>query len=508
MCVRACACVLAYTGVCVRVLLSFLSQDEYNTFRITQTVIVSSVSELCQSMQEANTAPALCRYVQSTLFVEVANSKNKKLKRQQIIEGVVEIINAFLNEGQGLLCIHSEDPYFLDQFHQQLDDHLNSMLSDGSLFDENYELNYDFEVHPFRVVCRVKPRIRPPSITQDFKTKVSLDKGVTNLVRQQVQTLLQKVSRPKRPSPSEMPRVQFNFVHKGVVEQFVENRYRQAKSFPTVHSDPRSRRMSFPKLVDRVWELVVNYISAFSKNDAGGSVFFGIVEEKNKPAMKWSQAGGNKAFMEILDTNWKVWTNTEKSVYYVAKEAPTIPQMSLHGPSSKYCLAWKRVPGREVEGVVKVTDAKWQLWEDPSLDAYHVATEESVPVFKEQPTGRFVCEGLRLSEKERKQLKEKILENVREKLMWLCLEAPEDPVTVTFHPVKDGQGHKDVYVMEVFVKHFHGIVFTDTAGPKAVKIRPTTTEVVPMAFSEWLDGQRIEAVEAELQEKTPIFTSS
>ena len=253
-------------------------------------------------MQEATIAPALCRYVQSTLFVEVAKSKEKKEKRKQTIEGVVEIINAFLNEGQGLLCIHSEDPYFLDQFHQQLDDHLNSMLSDGSLFDENYELNYNFEVDPFRVVFSVKPRHRPPPITQDFKTKVSLDKGVTNLMCQQVQTLLVKVSRPKRPPPSEMRDVQFNFVNKGVVEQFVENRYRQAKRFPTVHSGPGSRRVPFPKLVDSVWELVVNYISAFSKNEAGGSVFFGILEEKNKPAMKWSQVGGKKAFMEILDT--------------------------------------------------------------------------------------------------------------------------------------------------------------------------------------------------------------
>ena len=221
--------------------------------------------------------------------------------------------------------------------------------------------------------------------------------------------------------------------------------------------------------------------------------------------MKWSQVRDKKPFMEILDTNWKMWTNTENSVYYVAKEVPTIPQMSLHDPSSTHSLAWERVSRGEVEGVVKVTDTSWQLWEDPSLHAYHVATEDSVPVFKEQPTGRFVCEGLRLSDQERKQMKEKILQNVREKLTWLCLEAPEDPVTVTFHPVQDEQGHEDVYVMEVVVKHFHGIVFTDTVGPKAVKIRPATREVVPMEFSEWLNGQR---TEAELQRKTPIFTSS
>ncbi|MCB4774998.1 MAG: hypothetical protein LGB71_06925 [Sulfurovum sp.] len=456
-------------------------------------------------MQEAAIAPALCRYVPSTLFVQVANSKNKKLKRQQTIEGVVDIINAFLNEGKGVLCIHSEDSCFLDQFHQQLDDHLNSMLSDGSLFDENYELNYNFEVDPFRVVYRVKPRNRTAPITENFKTKGSLDKGVTNLVRQQVQTLLQKVSRSKRPAPSEMPRVQFNFVNKGEVEQFVENRYRQAKRFPTVHSGPKSRRMSFPKLVDSVWELVVNYISAFSKNEVGGSVFFGISEEKDEPAMKWSQVREKKAFIEILDTNWKVWTNTDRSVYYVAREAPTIPQTSVHDPSSNYSLAWERVPRGEVAGVVKVTDARWQLWEDPSLDAYHVATEACVPVLKEQPTGRFVCEGLRLSDEERKRMKETILRNVSEKLMWLCLEAPKDPVTVTFHQVQDGQGHEDVYVMEVVVKNFHGIVFTDTVGPKAVKIDPKTREVVPMEFSEWLNGQR---TEAKLQNKTPIFTSS
>lgn len=472
-------------------------------------IYVPLFTGLCESTKEAVIVPAFCRYVQSTLFIQTAKSRRTKEEKQRIISNIIDIINALLNEGRGILCIHSEDSYFLDKFHELLDDLLNSMLTDGSLFDENFERICDFSVDSFRVVYGIKPRIRVPPITRDFKTKASLDKGVTELMFHQFQTLLRKVSTTESCSSENAAenadrksRDQYNFVDKAEVKHFVESRNRQAKRFPP------SEHGNLPvlNLVDSVWELLSKYISAFSKNKDGGSVFFGIREEHEEPTRKWRKVRTKQfPMLEILDSNWKVWENNEASVYYVAKEASTLPRTSLASSPAERFLAWKRLPSREVEGVVRVTDESWALWEGPNDDAYHVAAEAGVPVLKEQPTGKFLCEGRRLSRPEQNFLEGKILRNVREKLLWLGRQVPEEPVTVTFHPVRDERDEgvlQDVYVVEVVVKPFHGIVFTDTEGPTSRRVDPAGGEVVSMEFSEWLSAQR---TQDEFQRRIPWY---
>ena len=438
-------------------------------------------------MENAFVSPAVCRFVSKSLFVQVANSKSKKAEKRQIIEDTITIMNALLNEGSGLLCIHSEDKCFLDKFHESLDETLNLMITDGSLFDENYERICYFGDDPFRVVYRVKPRARASPIVRDFCTKGSLDKGLTELSFHQFHTLLGKVSKPDRPSseePAESAAREaggpFHFVENEEVKYFVESRSRQVKRFP---KGERSNQ----KWVDNVWDFLPKYVSAFSKNEHGGSVFFGVREEKLEPLMKWEQVQQREPpMLKVLNAEWKVWKND--CMYCVAKAEPNIP-LALPGNG---LLAWERVPEREVPDVVMVTHQDWELWEDPKSDAFHVAREADVPVVKEQSTGRLLVEGRRLSRRERNFVEGKILAKARQELLWLGREDPVEPVAVLFHPVRN-ERDEELYVLEVVIKHFHGVVFTDKEGPTSFEMDPNENTATRMSFGDWLRAQKTDA---------------
>ncbi|KAK7479757.1 hypothetical protein BaRGS_00029033 [Batillaria attramentaria] len=104
-----------------------------------------------------------------------------KLKRKDCrareLNRFLKAINALLNEGEGIVCIHGANPYLLGLFDEQVDDKMHEMVMEYSFYHENFERH--FEAGQDHVFFRVKRKIRPP-ITLDLNSKVSLNRGVAD----------------------------------------------------------------------------------------------------------------------------------------------------------------------------------------------------------------------------------------------------------------------------------------------------------------------------------------
>ncbi|KAK7089511.1 hypothetical protein V1264_024422 [Littorina saxatilis] len=429
-----------------------------------------------------------------------------KAERKQHLDRFLRMVNALLNQGGGVIYIHSK-PHLLAFWDEQIDNDLMELVPDDTLFDNNFERRViTGENH---VIFRVKPGHRPCS-TRDFHSKVSLNKGLTDPTHPQMRRLL-KVDRqpPDNTDPPDQI-VTPSALQQGAVIRFQENVYTQAK---VVQQNKLSRvRAATPvtKLVNYWWnELKLPlYIAAFTKQRHGGSFFLGLREEKEETGMRW-----------------------------------------------------KLVPNTEGLAAVFGGDGDKGFWKDDKNEGLiHLTTEEHVPK-REHKTGRFICEGVALPKRDHGQFERELKERIRGDLLGEVIgqDVNASPdldafVDIFFYPVLDAghtNGHnsnapgadkgilgladpKDypasgphacihagqsgspntgaqsaisarqsgspdqIYVVEARVKYFHGVCFQSKGGPEAYifdcQQKPRRAERVEM--SNWIQGQRCVALQA------------
>lgn len=210
-------------------------------------------------------------------------NKTKKLK---IVNDFLKHMNALLNEGGGLMYLHVENPHLMGNFSEQVDDKLAKMIPDDSTFAEVFNRS---QVDDNHIRYEVFHGSRPLS-TLNFNTKLSLDKGLCDPTHGQIR----KQCSNFHPSTEEVavgegggggvldPLTKDDFVNLNGFG-FQESVKAQAKRVRQ-ELQSRERNRSVKKLVDFFWSSVSlpEYISAFTKLDRGGSVYFGVSEEKTE----------------------------------------------------------------------------------------------------------------------------------------------------------------------------------------------------------------------------------
>ena len=387
----------------------------------------------------------------------VDQTLGKKKKRENIDQFLV-YMNALLNEGHGVLCIHVKDPFKIGKFDEAVDEKMLKLIPDNTFFHENFERHYHDENH---VMFRVIPRKRPMS-THSFNTKVLTDTGFTEPTHGQIRHFLSltKTARgqkrkagdqEERPVSSE--RLTFTngqavFIEKTTEKgkkktiPFQESMRAQAKGIKKEICSKRGQPLITHLISYCLDDLCAhNYMSAFSKLPTGGSLYIGMYEEKNEEE-KW--------------------------------ETMNVPKICDHlhtlGPDLK-------------------------LFRDKKeKDLFHIATSTKVPVITQKKSGKFKPDGVRLTLSEQADFKQKLLSGLKGKMKMVpatvfhppipdaMAEAAEpEPIAVKFHKVHSS----DTFVVEIRAEHFSGACFTDPAGPLAYRCispenGPVETELYPI----------------------------
>jgi hypothetical protein len=99
-------------------------------------------------------------------------------------------MNGLFNKGSGSVCIHANEPHVLGVFDQQVDDKLMYMIADGSTFTDNFKRS---RLDMNHVVFRVKHRERILS-TLFPNIKLATDKGLTDPTQYQLQSMIKKLN--------------------------------------------------------------------------------------------------------------------------------------------------------------------------------------------------------------------------------------------------------------------------------------------------------------------------
>ncbi|XP_076451041.1 uncharacterized protein LOC143286953 [Babylonia areolata] len=406
-----------------------------------------------------------------------------KGERKRLLVKFLRMVNALLNQGGGLVFIHTS-PHLLSFWDEQVDDDLMDLVSDDTLFDDNFERH----VAKGHVIFRVKPLHRPYLSTLDFQSKISLNKGLADPSHGQMRRLLDRNrNAPDETPPSPRGTLDSYLLVDGQRIPFHENLNMQAKVVLPKDLDkktPKSCKDTASKLTFLWWNSLKlpQYLAAFAKQRNGGSFFLGLREEKETSSTKWKPLPNTSGLAEALDTDMRFWADD------------------------------KNTEERKV---------------------FHVAREEDVPRF-EHKSGYFTCKGIPLTHDDKNALEKLVVRNVRDRLL-LHPERSKDPlVEVRFYPVKPaqednrdtderhpqgargggggvggsakGQGHgldnktatkttslqsADLYVVECKVNFFPGVCFQTEHGPEAYRfnhdLRPSCAQRVPV--TDWAKAQ-------------------
>ena len=335
------------------------------------------------------------------------------------------------------MVIHTRNPHLLERFDMKVDDKLSAMIPDGSLFHQVYERSFFNATH---LVYRVKPLSRKrPFSTMDFKTYIPQSTGKKVITHSQMAMMISELCQKAESLVSSDSEAEIIF-HNGDevllrkkhgIEPFQESFNLQAKSVT------QSDSMTKHELTDKCWRFLAPYVSCFTKIEGGGSVYFGVSEDKRSSPM---------------------WELTKQNVVNLTES----------GEESKRKLR-KDVTETEVD--------------------IHVAKEGKV---KEQNSGKFLARPITLPERDREDFRQAILTKVKTDLKWVGAAKPQNPVQVRFHPVTNAP--QDQCVIEIKVNYYHGICFYSKTGPESFrcKLQASGTISLPpveqIGFSDWINS--------------------
>ncbi|KAK7107493.1 uncharacterized protein [Littorina saxatilis] len=391
--------------------------------------------KICKEIEKEHLHGQTIMLGQSDLFKDVidpdgGNKTKRKEQKKTALHTFLKHINALLNDGYGLVCIHTAEPNLLGLFDQAVNKRMLDMIPDDTFFDDNFERNYCKDKH--HIVFRIIQRERPIS-TFSFNTKASTDTGLVNPSHGQMRYFL-KHKMNVQPDPA--PNVKYTFVKdqevkvtvvgskKGLDIDFQESMSVQAKQMPETSVGPKD-------LVDHCFEklFVQNYISAFAKLQKGGSLFLGVREHKNE-TKRWTE----------------VDTNSELHKHISA-------QLSEHGGGLK-------------------------LYKDNN-DLLHVCLEDQVPTDTNTQTGQFKCQGVKAGdETAQSAFKTEFLEQAKRRLFWHSSQAVSgsaQKVQVDFCAVEtDTLSSEHLAVIKIYIPKFRGVCFTDESGPEAYQYQNQT----------------------------------
>ncbi|KAL8624033.1 hypothetical protein ACOMHN_041623 [Nucella lapillus] len=349
---------------------------------------------------------------------DVGKKKRKEIKAKRA-NRFLKRINAFMNEGCGMICLHLKDPHMLGHFEQTVNPRMADLIPDDTPFHDNFERHILGKNH---VIFRVKPTSGMLS-TFCFNSKISLDCGVEDPTQGQMRYLMKH---KRDPATDDKHKFSFNFTRgqnvKVEIEKVGENGTKeesvfqecksiQAKSVPKIQGSfcDILKSVFFEK--DKMGTFLPKYISAFSKLPRGGSIFLGIKEAK------------------IETPKWTRVEKTEKNQL-----------LTLHNPN-------------------------FDLWKDK--DGQYLIAENS-PVGKALEPGEFKCEGIKLTQEERETLPERVKQLIKKNMLW-CAGGPQPHVGVEYHRVEGTDGSEALFVVEFQVHRYQGMGFFEP-GPIAYRI--------------------------------------
>ena len=355
-------------------------------------------------------------------------------------------MNGLLNSSGGAVVIHTPNPYVLELFDHKVDDKLSAMIPDGRLYHQVYERSLFNDTH---LVYRVKSSSKKrPFSTVDFKTYSRQSKGKKAVTHPEMAMMISDVCQQAESPGSAgdddtiiLDNDQEVRLRKDYGEEpFQESVTREAKA--VTEGDPVGT------LIDSCWRHLALCVCYFTKIEGGGSVYFGVAEEKGTSPM-WMEAAQNVVVLTPSgrEGDWKIWEDarqtrqTRNRVYYVAKE-------------SKH---------------------------------------------QKQKTGKFLTKPISLPQRDHEGFRRAILAKVNTDLKWVGKAKPQDPVQVHFHPVANAP--QDKCVIEIKVNYYHGLCFYSKTGPESFKCgfqRPGTISPPPVeqiGFPDWIKHFKPDAAE-------------
>lgn len=385
----------------------------------------------CQKCEELKAIPEDVEIIELSdeLFENIVG--NDKSKKRDSLEQFYQYMNAFLNNGGGVAILHTKTLQQFDKFSHVIGWKLLAMLSDNSHYADNFEVSFEDKSH---AIFRVKPNPTRQWSCFSFNTMLSRDMGLYDPTHSQIRQILQSCQLRGVSSPSRRnKKLQFSTGREGrkiMIEETFESAGRnvvkkycfhevvgiEAKSTIRFSHLNDSEEAKVDAVCQAMWEFLPRYITAFCKLTSGGSVYFGVEEDK-----------------QIAES--KQWAKVENT--------------------------------REILNRFTVTDSSLKVWQSRHKNnTFLIARESEVKneTSSEQKTGKMLYEErLILNDSEQCMLREKIREEAHEKLLWYPEFPDRNPVDVEFHPV--GQGRPQYCIVEVVIDRFSGCVFSSREGP-------------------------------------------
>lgn len=239
---------------------------------------MTSTTPQCATCGDLMEASFLFVFLPELLELTVSDRKLGKKDKDLVLYSFLKAVNALLNEGGGVVCIHEANLALLNLFDEQVDGKMMNLISDDSFFHENFERLVGNDNH---IIFRVQQRRRPIS-TLHFNTKMAANKGLLEATHANMRYLMRKIS--TRPGQQELDCQRTRDTHVAFVkEQCVdmrENVCTQLKSLCNFR--PQHNENKIKELARFMWEelRLKEFITAFITLPNGGSVFFGLNEEK------------------------------------------------------------------------------------------------------------------------------------------------------------------------------------------------------------------------------------
>jgi hypothetical protein len=321
----------------------------------------------------------------------------------------------------------------VDTFDQKVDERFRYFIPDNALYSEVYSRCYQSEDH---IVYRIKARSpdRPLSV-YDFKTIESLNKGKGELSQGQMANFLARCLFPapspkaRKVCPLELQQgEQVFFLRESFKEPFHESVEVQAKRIKRKGKERLDVKddASCEKLVERCWELTMEYVTAFSKLEDGGSTYFGMAEDK---------------------TSTPIWNKEDPPPAWLTIQSSNPPSPGENQVTSPPGTSASTSPGHTEDR----DDDRWHVWSNPKDEPdsstgetkiYYLAKTRDVKC-NEKRSGKIIAEAVVLPTKFEEHFKLQFIERLRS-LAWLGIKPQSNPVEISFHPVQGQQEERQI----------------------------------------------------------------